>query len=202
MSIYFKRVYIIHIPKTAGTAIRHTLLLRKQNRGGHVPYEACKRKAKNRTVFAVIRCPYDRLLSNYHYARLEQSHYHKKGTKTEHPLRKEFSSITFEQMVDRMYAHYLSGRGVMRYNVTGFLPQSFFVCDSAGDIAVDNLLRHETLQQDLDTFLSREGLPTQELKTMNVSRERHGSDSLSPEYKAKIREMYSMDFKNFPHYDK
>jgi hypothetical protein len=106
------KLIFIHIPKNAGTAITTSL---EMNDVGHHKWEYYKNKYPEKwatyTKIAVLRNPWDRVVSNYEYARMEESHWHSttgKARYSKHPdldLLKDKSSITVVMQDGDTYNH-------------------------------------------------------------------------------------------------
>lgn len=68
------KLFLIHVPKTAGTSIQETLKM--DYAGHHTPQQLKKKFPKEWETykkFAVIRNPWDRMVSNYYYILAEKS---------------------------------------------------------------------------------------------------------------------------------
>ena len=154
-----KLIYI-HVPKTAGTSISTTLtskikkchlpvraLLNDQFREsikhnfnwGKVNMSRWDEHFKNLrerweeyTTFTVVRNPWDRLVSDYHYN-----------------LNKGIEPRTFEQLVKDLYQH----RGIWKET------QFYWLCDDNNNIPVNKILKFESLQNDFKQIISTVSLP-------------------------------------------
>lgn len=75
---YINGLYFIHLPKTGGTSIAKTIGLKNYThiKAWEVIASEKKDLLKKNYSFGVVRNPFDRFLSLYNYARLDQSFYH------------------------------------------------------------------------------------------------------------------------------
>lgn len=123
-------VVFVHVPKAAGTSIADSLYGRSIN---HLTadYYARANPAKFRDYysFAVVRNPFERLVSAYLYAR--------KGGTERVPIENPFlySGSEFDDFTTFFY------EWLVRQNEVDFVfkPQHQFVCDESGQILVDDI---------------------------------------------------------------
>jgi len=105
MPISFKhKLIFIHIPKNAGTAITNTLNM--SDIGHHMPEYYIKKypnEWKDYKKFAVVRNPWDRVVSNYEYAKLEKSYWHSNDGDRIFPKHKDYDllkNLSFEKCIE------------------------------------------------------------------------------------------------------
>jgi len=184
----FNRVGFIHIPKTAGRTIRNTL----SDHGLYIPPKSRgrpKRGVKNTVhfhledynldnfdyFFATIRNPIDWLQSYYYFAG-----FHAQRSKIELSVKK---FKTFDDFIE--------GKG---YNILvqrfGVLTQSEWV----KDLPVENLLRVEKLQEDLDMFCEEHNLIKVKLKSTGVNASRNRKAKPKVKTIEKIMKVFKPDF--------
>lgn len=78
-----------------------------------------------------------------------------------------------------------------------FQPQSEFLCDADGQIMVDFVGRHETLQADYDTICSRIGMPSAPLGRANESEHGPWRSYYDDSLKARVADLYRRDIDCF-----
>jgi hypothetical protein len=133
-------VRLIHIPKNGGTSIYNALGMEEPGHGGIKKYD--------KNSFAVVRNPYDRLVSHYFYIKTKNSYYF-----DEHPAMKLLANSTFEDFV---YLCLSSKESILKHvrvkEGLYLLPQYSYICDEKDNILVGNILRFENLQRDFNKF--------------------------------------------------
>jgi len=90
MPISFKQeIIFVHIPKNAGTAIAENPSIAFSDHGHHF-YEYYQSRYPLLwgwyKKFAVVRNPWDRIVSNYEYARMKESYWHSVSGRAQNPL--------------------------------------------------------------------------------------------------------------------
>lgn len=177
----------IHIPKNAGKSIGTSLL-----GGSHYPgkHEVLPDRdlLGSMPKIAVIRNPYDRMISIYEYQKMMAS-----------------KSIGFSAHKQRRflknnpgfleYLRYLKANRD-RFMETHSKPQEFWLkCKSGKPIRNLNLLRFEELQFDIDKFFSSIGQTPIILDRINASkREDYSKYYENPEARKIVDELYKVDF--------
>ncbi|GIX31415.1 MAG: hypothetical protein KatS3mg124_1887 [Porticoccaceae bacterium] len=152
----------IHIPKCAGTSLIEALRkLDPEIEHGHTKwrdYERLGLKADHLLSFTVVRNPWDRVVSSYCYARLEESYWHgankKWGIHPEYPVLKNLSFLDALELLYRereLLKRPEHERPFFRHHWT---PQIDFLKNQKGEILVKHIFRYEALQE-LNDFLSR-----------------------------------------------
>jgi len=200
------RFIFIHIPKTGGTAIARALapMDRKVERKGlrrllsHLPLpedpeEAAFRihvsarwvKAKlpaklfdGYAKFAVVRNPFDRAVSYYHY--LVQNEAHHRHEKVKH--------MTFEAFLE-----YLIRRQAFHDD-----SQFRMVADAGGKMLVEHILRYESLADDFNRLCATLNLPAEPLERHNASK-REAFETYYREGQARdlVLQLFAKDFEAF-----
>ena len=199
-SSLFNTVFV-HIPKTGGQSVeslfverhgltwktRAPLLLREKAPGergptrlahlfareyvdfGYLSEDAFGRAFK----FAIVRNPYDRLVSEYRYRKERQA--------------TDFGS--FVQSLPTMKDRHLA-------------PQTSFVQDSAGRTIVDEVLRFEALQSEFDKVAIRIFGEPVDLPRINSAQASRPAEAADPELRRLIYRHYERDFDTFAYASK
>jgi len=130
----------IHIPKAAGRSVQHALEM-PLHRAAHIPAESYRRAAPQfyteSYIFSIIRNPWDRLVSSFHFMHSSDHHYNRKLR--DHDLR---GSADFELFLSRLRNPLFRHQILTRMH---FMPQAHYLCDEAGQIIVDRIGRFEHL---------------------------------------------------------
>ena len=155
----FKCIFI-HIPKTGGNSIYEALFSKNSN--GHIRYseyqEENSKKFQEYFKFAIVRNPWDRLVSAFFFLKKGGMHCVDKEWAQENL--KEFN--TFDQFV-------MSGINKKKiYSGVHFKPQSYWICDKNNRIMVDFIGRLETLDQDFLFISNKIGSNKKTLKKLNA----------------------------------
>lgn len=138
------RYMFIHIPKTGGQstiqAFKSCSSSTLQYRGHLTITETLQQiNFNNFKSFSIIRNPWGRVVSYYHYIS-QLSLQEKKNYSIPYS--------TFEEFVD----FFISDKNII------YRPQIDFLINLDGDIIVDSILRLENVQKDLDKFLLKNGI--------------------------------------------
>ena len=178
----------IHIPKTAGTSVSKTLGLLGSR---HVPAEdyiiANPGKFSRFFKFAVVRNPFDRLLSSYTF--LQAGGMNAADARFAQTYVMPFES--FEHFVTEGLAH---NSDIQRW--VHFRPQVVFVCDAAGRNLMDFTGHFEQLTEDYDHIAERLGKPG-DLPVTNISRRGDYREAYTPATIDTVRRLYAADLENF-----
>lgn len=181
MTVRIKNDTFIHIPKTAGVSISRWLI---EYAGGeyigyknpmikkHMEYkDIIKEKGYHpEFMFAVVRNPWDRLVSGYHY-------YKKKGSPN-------FTWRTFDEFVTCKELGKL-GRNQVHY-----------IQNREGEIAVDLVIRFENLQEDFKHIQNRYHC-YEPLTKNNVTSHRDYREYYTPETKDIVSRLFEADIHRF-----
>lgn len=151
----------IHIPKTAGVAIRcysttqkffeaiTNKVLPKNYDCNHNIFHARWRdlipEAKKRKCVAVIRNPWSRVVSRYMYRDKINLTALKKGRE------KEFEDISFEEFL-KTRSQFINQPYNWHQAVNGWTQQIDYVCDEKGDLKSD-IVRLENLEEELSNYV-------------------------------------------------
>ena len=180
------RCIFIHIPKTAGTAIAHTLF--GCSAGVHRTVRDYQKifppaTYKKYFKFTFVRNPYDRLNSAFQFL--------KKGGLNQSDQEWAREHVNKYEDLDQFVRDWLSDDSV--FNSIHFKPQVHYLRNELGDIDLDFIGKYENLNQDYR--LISEGLRINgELDRINVTKDKDADVSLSEFSLAKIQEVYADDF--------
>lgn len=182
------KLILIHVPKTGGTAL--TELLTKANDGkvlapGHhgaqwystmYPIEWY-----TYTKVAVVRDPYDRFYSCYHYAKMLKSYWHSPDGSTEWGVHQDYPRL--KDASPEQCCQYLL-QGVLQHPT--WVPQAHYLVGEG-----IHILRFESLADD---FRKLNLIDIEDVPTINKT-ERPDDDiaTMSPAVKAAIEKYYQCD---------
>ena len=194
----------IHISKNAGTSIVATAGEHIIDAGHGTAARWVAANGNEWPLFAVVRDPYDRVLSEYHYRqrrwRSGESNPHLANL---HMSFDEWVSTTFEDGAYRTRSFFEhSGVPYNEHNMVGdqliwFIPQVEWLADSEQGLLVDHLLPFEHFAEDWATFSATYGID-RTLGHVNRSPRPDGSERLmSARSRALIHEHYRVDFERF-----
>ena len=161
------KLVFIHIPKNAGTSIEKSFHMRAT---GHKTWDTYQKQYLEEwsryTSFCVVRNPFDRLVSNYEYARREESYWHsttnpEQATYGKHP--------DYEFLKDRSFSECVSALPhLIRNGHPGWKPQHIWVCD--GDhVHVNEVLQFESLSEDITRFCHHHDVSPIALQHLNAT---------------------------------
>ena len=185
----FKRhnCVFIHVPKCAGSSVCSALLDGRWP--GHLPYywyqqqfpEHCERSFK----FAFVRDPLERAYSAYTYLRSNHM-----GSRDLHAQALVCSYRDFDHFV----GNWLHPENLRRQ--LHFAPQTDFLVDHMGQMAMDFLGRQESLENDFQQVCERLGVSTS-LPHLNVSLRRRSEsvkDFCTQRTRRLVRRAYQRDY--------
>jgi hypothetical protein len=142
-------VVFVHIPKNAGTAIGKALGMDKVLHHNWRHYEQNHSNVWNSyTKFAVVRNPWDRVVSNYAYAQMEKSYYHSKDGSTRYNVHPDYELLkdkSFEECIDILAQTDLTADRVSRplkHHGWGYQYEYIYHGD---DLKVDKVFHYEDL---------------------------------------------------------
>ena len=137
-----------------------------------------KKTLKDYTKWCIVRNPYDRIISAYHFLG---------------------NNLSFQQFVDWIYNELDK---YYRYKVEPFiviLPQWEFVLDENGKNGMDETLRFENLKEDFQKFQEKYNLKHLTLPHINSRKRKNKNikEYYNQELADKVYHMYKWDFKMF-----
>ncbi|GJL82579.1 MAG: hypothetical protein DHS20C01_22130 [marine bacterium B5-7] len=194
----------VHISKNAGTSIRRTAGSAIKVAGHRTAASWVSQHGRSDPLFAVVRNPFDRVVSEYFY---RHSRY-LAGEKNPHlaNLDKSFDEWVMSTYRDGEYRtlSFFKEHGVP-YNAVNmiddcliwFLPQTLWLTGENGELLVDETLRYETLDDDWESFARKHGINEQLVRHNYSSRKRDYNTYYSKESRVVVREYFKSDFDAF-----
>ena len=186
----------VHISKNAGTSIKNTAGASIRVAGHRTAENWLAENGQSAPLFAVVRNPFDRVVSEYFYRRNRL----RGGEKNPHlsNLTKPFDEWVASTYRDGEYRsrHFLEAHEVPynEFNMIGdcliwFLPQTLWITGKDGKILVDEILRYETLTDDWNRFSGKFGI-NRVLAQHNVSKRSRDYRSYYSPYSREIVQAY------------
>ena len=140
---YFDRSVFIHINKTGGSSVEKALRIPFEHKTALEKIEELGRASWDKKLtFTVVRNPWDKVVSHYHYRR--------KTNKTD--LRDK--PVEFSEWVKRAYGQ----QDAFYYDIPKmFMPQMDWITDESGKILVDEIIHFENLAAEFDSVRRKLG---------------------------------------------
>lgn len=176
-----RKLLFIHVPKNAGTAVCHALYGQEMEHRSIRYFRSLGGFSDVRSV-AIIRDPVERFVSAYRHA-IGGGGRHRDLAETFHDEYRSFRSL------DDALDHVERARGDWYQVDHVFRPQSWYVTDRKGNVAVDHLF-HISDMRALSVFLFPAG--NRSIPTLNQSLT--PSQAPSASQIARIRTLYAQDY--------
>lgn len=128
--------------------------------------------------FAVVRNPFDRLVSQFNYMRSR-------------PDLRVFIGMA-ETAALKEYVHLIRRRRHVQWE-----PQCSFLYDADGSLLVDFVVRFERLANDMELVFEKIGLDGAHLPYLNSTDRAPYRESLTPSLRAQVEKMYENDLMRF-----
>ena len=160
------RCIFIHIPKSAGTSIKNVLNMPSAGHVAWVYYAFNYPKIWQQYIsFSVVRNPWDRIVSAYHFAKMKESHWHtaRLGPPMDYEL---LSNKSFEECLTILY------RERDRLKSESWVEQTHWIArptSMGGKVMVDRVLRFENLDPEFRELCAEIGIDPKTLPKMNRS---------------------------------
>ncbi len=184
----------VHIPKAAGTSIKDILELPGR---GHPPWsyfmENFPDEWGNYTKFTVVRNPWDRVVSAYCYAKMEDSYWHSKD-KGRHPDYELLKNRSFEECCKIL----LEERDALKHE--SWHAQYLWVISSQNGRAtcmVDHVLHCENLSGEFADLCRTLSIDSAALPHINTSKRKHYKKYYNPRTRKIIARIYAADIQLF-----
>lgn len=162
----------VHIPKNAGSSVAEAM---EMEMSWHYTAQAYRQMLGRpayhwRFSFAFVRNPWDRFLSLYRYARLEESRYHSAIDPESAPHGKHDDYDLLQGASVEDCARYLQ-EGRLQHDdfINHWRPQSDWLTGSDGSVIVDFVGRVESIDEDFQSVAERLDLPVDSLPVTNTS---------------------------------
>src|SRR5699024_2403391 len=186
------KIIFVHIPKTAGNAITKSLY--NKPAAGHdklIKYkESNEEKYRSYFKFCIVRNPWDRMVSAYHY--LKEGG---KGGNDADFANTYLSSINdFKEFVYKLQNKKFKNKVL---NWIHFVPQYAFVCDEKDNIEVDFYGKYEQLEQDFNLLKKSVGMTEANMIMDNKSSHNAYWDYYNMEMVEIVRDIYKKDIDIF-----
>lgn len=187
-----KQAIFVHIPKAAGRSIQHTLGIPIHD-VAHIPAEAYRRADPEFWAqcysFSIIRNPWDRLVSAFHFMRKNDHPYNLIVRNTDLLATPDFATF-LRRLRRKLYRHQILSR-------LHFMPQTHFLCDPQGAVMVDAIGRFEELPGSFNALTER--LPGEyELQERNRTAHKGFREYYEHDWQvALVGEMYASDVAQF-----
>lgn len=191
----------IHIPKNAGTSIYKTYFDDGTGRGrffGHHNWNKYSNQITNKwksyTTFSVVRNPWDRVVSNYVYARKEESYWHNAINPEKSEMGKHFD---YDTLKSKSFSEAVEIIDELEHQ--GWRPQYPYICDGDLNIKVDYVIKMEKLDEGMKEMFEEENIDVEyEMSEKNVTRGNRNCENWYDEKtRRKVAEYYKTDINLF-----
>ena len=177
------RSVFIHVPKAAGNSVAKAIYGKETRHYPAFLYRLVNQERFNQYfTFAIVRNPWDRLVSAFHYL--------KQGGKTETDRMWALENLSEFEGFDSFVRNWVTPNNIMKR--IHFWPQSYFICDRESRVMVDYVGRLETIQDDFLNITERIGIGS-ELRSENPSMHRHYLDYYTKETSDIVARVYAAD---------
>jgi hypothetical protein len=185
------KLIFIHIPKNAGTAITNTLDMYDVGHHGWQYYKSkYPQKWEQYKKISVTRNPWDRLVSCYEYAKMDESYWHSKEGKS-----KAGKHLDYDLLKDKSFEECLQ---ILKTNPSllkhqGWANQSNYIYNG-GNLMVNYLLDINNLEDEISKILNT----NIKINKINVSNENNYIDYYKNDDMINfVNEFYKKDVNNF-----
>jgi len=185
------KLIFIHIPKNAGTAITNTLDMYDIGHHGWQYYKSkYPQKWEQYKKISVTRNPWDRLVSCYEYAKMDESYWHSKEGKS-----KAGKHLDYDLLKDKSFEECLQ---ILKTNPSllkhqGWTNQSNYIYNGS-NLMVNYLLDINNLEDEISKILNT----NIKINKINVSNENNYIDYYKNDDMINfVNEFYKKDVNNF-----
>jgi hypothetical protein len=183
------RAIFIHVPKTAGMSIYGSFGIDRPATGRHVPLSGFKAFDKDfcdrAFKFTIVRNPWDRLVSAFHYLKHVPIGCDDKAWGTRHLSSYDSFQDFVAALENPVFRAFLM---TWRH----FMPQWYFICDRSGRPGADLIVRFEDLERGTRFVAEHLGLPFAPAR-QNASPRRDYKDYYSDRGRQLVGRMYRRD---------
>jgi hypothetical protein len=191
----------IHVPKTAGTSLRKALgitasLSTSRHDSAREIMPFIKRIAPKTISIAFVRNPYDRFVSLYSYARMDESLYHSAKNPKQAPFGKHHDyDILSDKSLEQCAELLVQGKlGDPEQTLTIWHPQVEWLTDRQRKLMVDYIGRVESLDADLQNLHKLHGIVIEPIPWLNKSSDHEKNVPFTKRTRDLIRLYYKRDF--------
>jgi len=180
--IHLDRFVFIHINKTGGSSVEKALNVPLEHKTAIEKIDEIGQKYWDRKfTFTVIRNPWDKVVSHYHYR-----------VKTNQTDLRD-NPIEFKEWLKRTYGN----QDAFYYdNPKMFMPQTNWITDNNGNILVDEIIHFENLESEFNKILEKLG-KNRTLPHVKKSNRGNYRDYYDEETIAIVRNWFERDIKRF-----
>jgi hypothetical protein len=184
------KVIFIHIPKAGGTSVATKLYGKRAGHSTAAQFQGALGKDVFNSLFSfsVVRNPYDRIVSAYHFARQGGG---SEGSIRHVPVYQSETFSTFERFVKEWLIHQNPHTTELV-----FRPQYLFVCDNQLNILLDWIGRIENTAE-IEAIISQKTGRTISIEKRNTSKRKGVQEYYTPELKELVYKYYQHDFELF-----
>tara|TARA_Y100001968_G_C19340694_1_gene709343 strand:- start:423 stop:1097 length:675 start_codon:yes stop_codon:yes gene_type:complete len=187
-----KGILFIHVPKNAGTSINYSLYGKSIGHFTALEFrKVAKKEFNNLYKFAIIRNPYDRLISAYSF--MQEGLYKEMINRPSILKTKKILQLKGID-INKFVLEWLPENG--NYIDFIFMPQNHFICDKKKDILIDKLIKFDELSKLKEIIYKETGVKLNKLNVKNRTEDKQ-IYILSNESKSYIRQLYKKDFELF-----
>lgn len=183
------RIIFVHIPKAAGNALVKTLF--GASATGHDPLRRYlshnSEKFYSYYKFAVVRNPYDRLVSSFFY--LKQGGIGFFDNDFAESYLNDIDS--FEEFVTRLGSDDEFRGAIMSW--VHFVPQLDFITLDGSNVAVDRVIKLESIDQEISELCEKLGVPPVKMIKDNMSQRKPYKTYYTPELISIVSSLYKDD---------
>ena len=184
-----KKIIFIHIPKAAGNALIKTLF--DQSATGHDPILRYKEnnsvKYNDFYKFTVVRNPWDRIVSAFHYLKQGGIGF----------FDKDFSNEYLDDVPDfSTFVKRLESDNVFRNNILTwihFVPQIDFLSDEYGDVALNKIIKLENINDEIPSLCKDLGISNRDMISDNSCKRKPYQYYYDDELAAIVGTIYKQD---------
>ena len=173
----------IHVPKTGGNAIKNTQLFKDSIYFYHASIRNVMEWGKKyRASYAIVRNPYDRLVSAFFY--LQDG-----GEKNKWDI----NSMKKQQKYRNNFIEFVKNLSEFMDDIH-YKPQYTFLTDKNNELKVDHILKQESLNNDYMKLQQLYGYSPVPLNKVNTSKHEDYTHYYDDETRRIVQEVYRKDF--------